>query len=455
MRSRVVSIATLFLASVCASPANAYRTNEELPELMSSGPAIWSSRVVPFHLAEPGVPGMTFGRSWNAVNDAMNSWEGHDCSDLDFRLSAASASPVSGDGINTVAWVPSGLAVFGALPDSVGFADIRYAATGMGDYQIIEADIYFDGSHAQWTDGAATAEDLKRSIQASVAHELGHALGLLHPCEQGGTGGAPNCYEDPSYIEATLYPVYTGSEQASLSQDDILGLCDLYPRPSCTIKCAADQLCSGNKCLTICGSDTCSPEEICISGQCSPSSCTGALCYMCAHHEDCDYGSECVDGYCVVNGLSPLADPCDDNDSCSSGFCLDAYCTVSCAAGGICPMMFECREEDDLCEAAAGTFGAQCRYGYECVSNKCLIEADGLGACTRICTISTPCPSGYVCAIVSGKEVCRPTQSSGGCNIASNRSNSQIPITFILSILLLLVRTLPPRTVSSHKRIKR
>lgn len=62
-------------------------------------------------------------------------------------------------------------------------------------------------------------------LQNTLTHEAGHFLGLAHPCEvsQG------NC--TPEMAITTMYPATTPGdlEKRSLSQDDIDGVCAIYP----------------------------------------------------------------------------------------------------------------------------------------------------------------------------------------------------------------------------------
>jgi MYXO-CTERM domain-containing protein len=81
-------------------------------------------------------------------------------------------------------------------------------------------------------------------LQNALTHELGHTLGLDHPCYLGGTppefemtndgGPVPSC-ADPnlpaSVRDATMYPSATHGSigERTLSPDEVLALHDLYP----------------------------------------------------------------------------------------------------------------------------------------------------------------------------------------------------------------------------------
>jgi MYXO-CTERM domain-containing protein len=65
-------------------------------------------------------------------------------------------------------------------------------------------------------------------LQNTLTHEVGHFLGLAHPC---GDAGEPSCASDPSFAQTTMYPVTTPGDVAkrTLSADDIAGVCAIYP----------------------------------------------------------------------------------------------------------------------------------------------------------------------------------------------------------------------------------
>ena len=94
-------------------------------------------------------------------------------------------------------------------------------------------------------DPAVAAGSSDIDVQSTVTHELGHVLGLDHPCYLGNTppdppevtnegAPVPSCSDadlPPSVLAATMYPSSTPGNigERTLSPDEILALHDLYP----------------------------------------------------------------------------------------------------------------------------------------------------------------------------------------------------------------------------------
>lgn len=113
--------------------------------------------------------------------------------------------------------------------------------------EIVDADMELNAVRYTWSDLAAhpeLASATTADFQNTVTHELGHVLGLGHPCwiANDGTGhlldnnGQPqlDC-SDPnlplSIIDATMYPSVVPSDtlRRTLAADDQQAVCDSYP----------------------------------------------------------------------------------------------------------------------------------------------------------------------------------------------------------------------------------
>jgi hypothetical protein len=83
---------------------------------------------------------------------------------------------------------------------------------------------------------STTAPDY--DVQAVVGHEAGHVLGLDHPCEDGTpqpVPGYPVC--DGGVQPAIMWPTTGSVSQRELQQDDMDGVCTMYPVGQATLTC--------------------------------------------------------------------------------------------------------------------------------------------------------------------------------------------------------------------------
>lgn len=227
--------------------------------------------------------------------------------------------------------------------------------------ELVSADVVFNAYQFNFVDGNPRGT-WDADLQSIATHEFGHFLGLGHT---------------PIY-DATMYAAYTGGEGArSLHQDDIDGVCDLYPQ-ACS--CTGDADCNGNQeCIDgVCqippcvSNSDCDPGLVCDNGDC--------VVPPCESDGDCTGGYICTDGSCVPDQDCPICGPCSVNDDCGAqGICIPAgymdsesHCTSWCQSSADCPGNTECFEVP----TDSGTY-------YLCFNP----DADTRG----------PCPAGYVC----------------------------------------------------------
>jgi hypothetical protein len=136
---------------------------------------------------------------------------------------------------------------------AAGITTVTYVKdpTSSRDGAILDADIEINGRDFQIAvcqdpahcmslgTGAGGFADL----QNTLTHELGHLHGLEHPClalldpprKDSKGNDVPSCDElagrTPAITEATMYNTTTPGEikKRTLSQDDITGICEIYP----------------------------------------------------------------------------------------------------------------------------------------------------------------------------------------------------------------------------------
>ncbi|MEO8705290.1 MAG: hypothetical protein ABI867_34930 [Kofleriaceae bacterium] len=111
------------------------------------------------------------------------------------------------------------------------------------DGAIVDADVELNGvDFAISNDGQTTGTaDCAADIKNTLTHELGHMLGLEHPCladsdpprVDGAGQPVPSCFGalSPAITEATMYNFQDCGEtkKASLEADDIQAICSTYP----------------------------------------------------------------------------------------------------------------------------------------------------------------------------------------------------------------------------------
>jgi hypothetical protein len=113
--------------------------------------------------------------------------------------------------------------------------------------EILDADIEFNAVYFTWGDRVAKpdlATSTTMDFEYALTHELGHVIGLDHPCYDGTAArlndntGAPevdcnNSTLPSSVAQAIMYPsvdlTSVKTKQRDLSADDQQGDCDIYP----------------------------------------------------------------------------------------------------------------------------------------------------------------------------------------------------------------------------------
>ncbi len=449
---------------------HAYRTAVDLEEFSAlsstDGTDIkigWQRSSVSFQLNTAAPTGLGVEDVARAVNVAMGTWNTPICSSLNFTLNGATnANAKPGDSTNTIQFVSDWQAA-GFSPKVGAVTDVQYQEVTTPEgakprWVIAEVDIYLDAENHEWVFQVSNADDPRKSLLSVLTHELGHAAGLLHPCETERTResssssasadtNAPLC-GDVTGAEATLlYPEYAAT-QTELDQDDRAGLCFLYAQDSCeTLGCSTGEVCTDHGCVRGCGGVVCAGTEQCVDEECVPL-CDGLDCYVgqaCSKTSDCKNFLKCrkrpklssrveadeeLSEKACLPGDTPLGDPCDSSRDCASMACTKAgFCADACVEDADCPTGTTCEKSLGAAKAcvgaALGGLGEACDEANECWGNQCVRGRAATPVCTRECSLDAedsatePCPAGFECgtALTDGTQrtVCLPLVDASSC----------------------------------------
>jgi len=276
-----------------------------------------------------------------------------------------------------------------------------------GAREFVDSDILINGFvYGGWTFS---------SVKSTIMHEMGHSLGLGHPCMLGMITGS--CSNECQALMAA-----SGGEYSTPQQDDANGLKALYPGTPGGL---------GSQCS---GPGNCSAAPICVTYQ-GFSYCT----HTCG---TCETGYECKavnsQNVCVRKGAPAVGDTC--TGVCESGaVCISTSgntgtCYKSCTPGSNptgCQTDYSCVELQGgggACwppgtQAEGQTCGqptpGDCAGGLVCV-----VTTSGAttGTCFRSCDEVQPdsCGSGKLCA---------PLQGGGGICMAAAQPNADCEVT--------------------------
>lgn len=172
---------------------------------------VWKSFPVQYKVNQQSLPASIASIGVARVDAGFASWMAPDCTSLTLQNTGdTNLLDNASDGQNIIRW-QSGTwkSSYGPVESVIG---VTLPVFGQG--KIIDADIIFNNVGFSWNDtGSSGGVD----TQSIATHEQGHFLGLDHSQTQ----------------SATMYAAYSGgSALRSLDQDDINGICTLYPQGS-------------------------------------------------------------------------------------------------------------------------------------------------------------------------------------------------------------------------------
>lgn len=231
-----------------------YTANAYVPArtAKSQTPIRWKNTTCIFvQINSNGSDDIQDGSDVQAVKDSLTIWREstQSCSYIDFNLLEDSPDisaeyNAEGENITSIAWVESGWSTelgYDSKATGITIVHIIDYPESDRDGEILNADIELNGTYFHFST-APDGEKGKTDIQNTVVHELGHVMGLDHPCDDGSHlpiptdhlgQTIPKCsYSLPaSILDATMYNYAAQGEikKRTPEADDILGICETYP----------------------------------------------------------------------------------------------------------------------------------------------------------------------------------------------------------------------------------
>lgn len=177
----------------------------------------WESREIPYRIHVAGSADLDDGSDIDAVKASFDAWSGLPCANFRFRFDGLSEATEAGQAddprVNLVVWREDPAAWI-----ELGYSPLYYAVTTLSFSRrtaaLEDADIEVNGGYHTWTtDDAIVSVDVRNVL----THEVGHVVGLDHS----------------AYRDAVMYRRAAAGETSkrALTDDDIAGVCFLYPPP--------------------------------------------------------------------------------------------------------------------------------------------------------------------------------------------------------------------------------
>jgi hypothetical protein len=231
----------------------------------SGQPYRWTEACLPIQVHLSGLPGLSDAEMRSAVAGAARVWtaDANSCTNLQIGLSFLDGpGPPSGnDGHNVIAARPDGWCQPGSAGPTPAACNSPSALAATSVFALSESGRIAGGdtqlntitfAWARLDDQGQPAD--KQDLQNALTHEMGHLLGLQHPCWSGigpravddQNSPVPDCYGAPPELEQdTMFPSINPGDTSkrTLSPDAQRAVCEIYPIPPGTASPAASGMC--------------------------------------------------------------------------------------------------------------------------------------------------------------------------------------------------------------------
>lgn len=400
-----INIASSFLFSyrfVCNGYlADGIQRDDECGICNEKTAARWQNPNVYLTVDSKNIPLFLTKNDWDlVVEEAFASW--NNISDSRFRFIRLDSEPMRFFGVNDklheIFWVTDeeewkeqvGAGAFGTL----GATMPRYRCPDENNPNrvIFDADLILNGlNYINWSLECLPDEDCV-SVIATLTHELGHIVGLDHPC-----------------VECTnsIMSARSGNGLTAPAKDDILGIQALYPMSYSS---------SGYF------GDNCTDKEDCVSEmKCIHDKKENFCSNPCEQDLDCEENAFCNKniGYCSLVTSeeipkSKLHEDCSIYECAKPLVCAGSkengyYCFMPCKNEAQCPINNSCvtlKDDKKIC-LKISALNERCNNISICNDNLVCSKAyyENVGVCKTACNYNL-CPSNQVCSLVYNDYIC-------------------------------------------------
>jgi len=240
MSGRLVVAAVLPVLALAARPARAYVRAETASGL----PFFWAQTCVPVTAYARDVGALTAAQALQAATAAADAWSTPQIAGTFLALHVGSRD---GAAPRTAAYDGWSTIVFRAdWPYDPAAAALTSVFVKTSTGQILEADIEVNAGSFTWADLDLPGASLDaQDLQNALTHEMGHLVGLDHPCfiptpanpapppQTDNVGNpVPDCNDAPASVqEATMFPSTMPGDvsKRTLTPDEEQAVSDIYP----------------------------------------------------------------------------------------------------------------------------------------------------------------------------------------------------------------------------------